>query len=147
MAAKSLKELGMEFFDLCETGKGWDACKKYCAGDATFRSQADPLKDCKTVEAYTGGFMVGICTVMPGCKYDLLSASWDDERKALTVASIFHGTHSAAAPGFPPPTNKTTKSDYVYVLFFNEEGKIREMIKIWNSHYACRELGWLPPSK
>ncbi|MDM8555884.1 hypothetical protein QUF75_14220 [Desulfococcaceae bacterium HSG7] len=24
-----------QFFDACETGKGWDACKAFCHSDAT----------------------------------------------------------------------------------------------------------------
>ena len=30
------------FFEACETGKGWTACKVYCKPDATFSSQTMP---------------------------------------------------------------------------------------------------------
>ena len=32
-----------KFFEACETGKGWDACKEYCMSDATFSAQSEPL--------------------------------------------------------------------------------------------------------
>lgn len=28
-----------DFFAACETGKGWDVCKTYCAPNATFAAQ------------------------------------------------------------------------------------------------------------
>jgi hypothetical protein len=31
------------FFEACEAGKGWEACKAYCKPDATFSAQAEPL--------------------------------------------------------------------------------------------------------
>jgi len=41
------------FFEACETGKGWEACKQFCKPDATFPCQADALADVKTLQAYT----------------------------------------------------------------------------------------------
>jgi hypothetical protein len=41
-----------------------------------------------------------------------------------------------------PPTGKSTRTDYVYVMEF-DGGKIRHMTKIWNSGWAMRELGWI----
>ena len=40
------------FFDACETGKGWEDCKKYCHSDATFSAQTGTLADINTVEGY-----------------------------------------------------------------------------------------------
>ena len=42
-----------QFFDACETGKGWEACQQYCQPQATFSAQADALDGVDTVEAYT----------------------------------------------------------------------------------------------
>ena len=42
-----------QFFDACETGKGWEACQQYCQLQATFLAQADALDGVDTVEAYT----------------------------------------------------------------------------------------------
>jgi hypothetical protein len=38
-----------DFFAACETGKGWEACKAYCAPNATFAAQAEPLVGIKTL--------------------------------------------------------------------------------------------------
>ena len=37
------------FFEACETGEGWEACKQFCKPDATFSCQADALADVKTL--------------------------------------------------------------------------------------------------
>ena len=39
----SITEVAERFFEACETGKGWDACKEYCRSDATFSAQAEAL--------------------------------------------------------------------------------------------------------
>ena len=41
----SIKETAEKFFDACETGKGWQACKSYCHPDATFSCQAEALAE------------------------------------------------------------------------------------------------------
>ena len=45
--------IARQFFDACEAGKGWDACKAYCHPNATFSAQAEPLTDVKTLQQYT----------------------------------------------------------------------------------------------
>lgn len=32
------------FFDACESGKGWDACRPYCHPEAAFSAQAGAAK-------------------------------------------------------------------------------------------------------
>lgn len=32
----SIMDTAKQFFDACETGKGWDGCKDYCQADASF---------------------------------------------------------------------------------------------------------------
>jgi len=40
-----------QFFDACETGKGWEGCKSYCTADATFSAQAaNRMRSSKDVE-------------------------------------------------------------------------------------------------
>jgi len=39
----SMKEAAAQFFDACETGKGWEACAQFCHPDASFSAQADAL--------------------------------------------------------------------------------------------------------
>jgi len=35
-----IKNTAKQFFDACETGKGWAGCKQYCHPAATFSAQA-----------------------------------------------------------------------------------------------------------
>jgi ketosteroid isomerase-like protein len=41
-----------------------------------------------------------------------------------------------------PPTGKSVRTDYVYVMEFEGE-KIRHMTKIWHAGLAMKELGWI----
>jgi len=59
-----------------------------------------------------------------------------------TFFATYHARH--AGDGGPvPPTNRETQSHYVYVLEMDGEDKVARMTKIWNAHWAMRELGWL----
>jgi hypothetical protein len=48
----AINEVATQFFEACEAGKGWEACKAYCKPDATFFAQAEPLADVRTLQAY-----------------------------------------------------------------------------------------------
>ena len=37
----SIEATAREFFDACETGKGWEVCQQWCHSDASFDCQAD----------------------------------------------------------------------------------------------------------
>lgn len=37
----NIVETAMAFFEVCETGKGWEACRHYCHDDASFSVQAN----------------------------------------------------------------------------------------------------------
>ncbi len=126
------------FFDACETGKGWDGCQAYCAPDATFSAQAEPLMDVKTLRDYTE-WMKGLLTVLTDGRYVVKSFATDAERNNVCAYGVFTGTHLAGGPC--PPTGKTTNTDYVYVMQF-AEGKIVYMSKIWHAGLALKELGW-----
>jgi ketosteroid isomerase-like protein len=135
----SITATAKDFFTACETGKGWEACKAYCAADATFAAQAEPLADVKTLAQYAD-WMKGLFTPLPNGSYEVKSFATDTERNNVTAYAIFSGTHTG--PGGPgAPTGKTTRSDYVYVMQF-KDGKISHMPKIWNSGLALKELGW-----
>ena len=43
-------ESANQFFDACETGKGWDYCKAFCHPDATFSSQTAVLSNAPSTE-------------------------------------------------------------------------------------------------
>jgi predicted ester cyclase len=127
------------FFDACETGKGWDGCKAYCTPDATFRAQASPLQDVKTLAQYAD-WMKGILALFPDGRYELISFATDDVRKNVAAYALFHATHTGQG-GPVPPTGRRMSTDYVYVMEFQGE-KISHMTKIWNAELALKEIGW-----
>eukprot|EP00466_Bigelowiella_natans_P017618 jgi/Bigna1/91546/estExt_fgenesh1_pg.C_1050031 len=128
-------------FNALESGKGWDAIKDSCTKDAAFTSQAGPLLSIKTLQGYAG-FMQGANAAMPGCTFEIVSSAYDKKRNNAQITSVFKGTHSKEVKGFPPVTNKSTVSDYTYVMFFDEDQKIKKILKVWNAHYSAGELGW-----
>ena len=90
-----------EFFAACDAGKGWEGCKTYCAPDASFSSQAEPLAEVNTLQQYAD-WMQGLMKMMPDGRYELKSFATDSERNNVTVYAIFKGTHTGE--GGPPPT-------------------------------------------
>ncbi|WP_419904295.1 ester cyclase [Kiloniella sp.] len=135
----SMKQNAHDFFDACETGKGWEVCQQWCHDGATFSVQADALADMTTIEGYTE-WVKSLSVPIPDGHYKLKSFAVDDERKNVTAASVFHGTHTVDA-GNGAPTGKSIATDYVYVMDFDGD-KIRHMTKIWNDGHALKQLGW-----
>lgn len=130
------------FFEACEAAKGWSGCQEYVADNATFSAQSDPLTDIETAEGYCEWMKAFGTKIAPGATYDLHAASYDEARRTATFFATYHARHTGDG-GPVPPTQKETHSDYVYVLQMGESGKIEHMTKIWNSHWAMRDLGWL----
>ncbi len=135
----SITEIAKDFFDACETGKGWDGCQAYCEADASFSSQAEPLAEMQTVNEYAD-WMKGLLAIIPDGSYEVKAFATDNERGSVSAYGIFSGTHTGEG-GPVPPTGKSVRSDYVYVMEFNGD-KIRHMTKIWNAGWAVKELGW-----
>lgn len=135
----SMMETARNFFEACETGKGWKVCKQWCHADATFSCQADAVADIDTLEAYTG-WMAGLLQMMPDGKYELRSFAADEERGNVSAYAVFRGTHTGDG-GPVPPTGKSVEGDYVYVMDFDGD-RIRHLTKIWNAPYAMKQLGW-----
>ncbi len=137
---ESIAAIAGRFFEACETGKGWQGCKEYCKADATFSAQAEPLAGIHSLQGYTE-WMKGLMGFMPDGRYEVKSFATDEARRNVCAYAVFSGTHSA--PGGPcPPTGRSVKSDYVYVMEF-DGNKIRHMTKIWNSGIAMKDLGWI----
>jgi predicted ester cyclase len=135
----SITSIAQEFFDACESGKGWQACSAYCAADATFSAQAEPLLDVRTLAQYTE-WMKGLMTVLPGARYEVKSFATDAARNNVSAYAVFHATHTG--PGGPvPATGRRTSADYVYVMQFGGD-KIVHMTKIWNAGLTLKDLGW-----
>ena len=136
---ESITQTAQAFFDACETGKGWAACRAYCHPDASFVAQAEPLADLRTLEQYSD-WMKGLLALVPDGSYAVKSFATDHERNNVCAYAVFSGTHTGEG-GPVPPTGKSTSSDYVYMMEF-QDGKISHMTKIWNAGWAMKELDW-----
>jgi predicted ester cyclase len=139
-ATESRTETAKEFFEACETGKGWAGCRAYCQSDASFSAQSEPLAEMTTLQEYTD-WMKGLLIFVPDGRYEVKSFATDDQRNNVCAYGVFSGTHSGDG-GPMPPTGKSTSTDYVYVMEF-DDGKISHMTKIWNAGWAMKELGWM----
>ena len=135
----TMAETAREFFEACETGKGWEVCSQFCTPEASFSAQAEPLAGLDTLEGYAD-WMKGLFTPVPNGSYELRSFAIDEERGNVCAYAVFSGTHTGEG-GPIPPTGRSTASDYVYVMEF-EGDKITHMTKIWNSGATLKELGW-----
>jgi predicted ester cyclase len=136
----SITEIAKKFFEACDTGKGWEACKQYCKADATFSAQAEPLADIRSLQQYAD-WMTWLLTFISDARYELKSFATDADRKSVCAYGVFSGTHTGKG-GPCPPTGKSMKTDYVYVMEFDGD-RIRHMTKIWHAGLAMKELGWV----
>ena len=134
----SITESAQAFFEACETGKGWGVCQAWCAPDATFAAQAEPLAEIHSLEHYTE-WMKGLMSVLTDGTYAVKSFATDEARNNVCAYGVFSGTHLANGPC--PPTGRKVVTDYVYVMQF-ADGRIAHMTKIWHSGLALRQLGW-----
>jgi predicted ester cyclase len=135
----SMSDTAAQFFQACETGKGWEGCSQYCTDDATFSAQAEPLADVKDLKGYTE-WMKGLMSLMPDGSYDLKAFATDDDRDSVVAYAVFSGTHTGEG-GPVAPTGKRVSSDYVYVMKFDGD-RIGHMTKVWHSGIALQQLGW-----
>ena len=135
----SMKDTAMEFFEACESGKGWAECHKHCHGAATFSSQTGALGGVNSLEAYTD-WMKSLFTPVPDASYEIKSFAVDETRKNVAAYGVFRGTHSGQG-GPVPPTGKKVEADYVYVMNFDGD-RIRHLTKIWNDGFSLKQLGW-----
>ena len=138
-ATPTITDTARAFVEACERGRGWNACSAYCHSDATFGAQAEPLAEVTTLKDYAD-WMRGMLGVVPDGDYEIKSFAVDERRNNVCLYAVFSATHTGEG-GPVPPTGKSTRSDYVYVMDF-ENGKIKHMTKIWNAGWAMKELGW-----
>jgi len=135
----NIASVAKDFFEAVDTGQGWSVCKAYCTSSASFSAQAEPLDEIKTLEGYAE-WMKGLMVFMPNGRYQVRSFAVDEARQNVSVFGVFSATHTGEG-GPCPPTGRSTKTDYVYVMDFDGD-RIRHMTKIWNAGWAMRELGW-----
>jgi len=129
-----------DFFDACETGQGWDACKPYCHPDATFAAQSGVLAEVDTLAGYCD-FMKSMYTPVPDGHYDLKFIAADESDRTVAAIATFHGTQTGPR-GAEPPTGKKVASDYAYLMQF-DGNRIKHMTKVWNDAAALQQLGWI----
>jgi len=134
-----IRQTAQQFFENCETGKGWEECRAYCHEKASFAAQVDALDGIDTLEGYTD-WMKGMMTPLPDGQYEIRSFAVDQARNTVTAYAVFRATHTGEG-GPVPPTGRSMEADYVYVMAF-DDGKIRHMTKIWNDAISLRQLGW-----
>ena len=132
-------ETAKAFFEACETGQGWDGCKRFCHEGASFSCQADALAEIATLADYAE-WMKGLLTPVPDGRYKLTAFALDDMRGTIVATAEFHGTQTGEG-GPVAPTGQAVVSDYAYVMQFDGE-KGSHMTKIWNDVHALRGLGW-----
>lgn len=135
----TMTEIAEKFFVACETGRGWEGCKAFCAPGATFSAQAEPLAKIATLEGYCN-WMKAILGPLADGRYELKSFAVDEKRRNVAAYAVFHGTHTGEG-GPVPPTGKCTATDYVYVMQFTGDS-ISHMTKVWHSGLAVKDLGW-----
>ena len=117
----AIKQTALDFFDACETGKGWAVCKQWCQEGATFSAQTDMLAEVTTLEGYTD-WMRDLYVPMPDARYEMLAFAVDEERNTVVGAAVFHATHTGEG-GPVPPTGKAVAADYCYVMKFEGEDR------------------------
>ncbi len=138
----NLLENAIEFFQNCESAKGWEACKEYVQGNGQFSCQAEPLAEVNEIKDYVE-WMAGLGnTALAGSSFEIHASALDEAAKTALVFATFTATHSGEG-GPVPPTNKTAKSHYVFALKMNDQGLIESATKIWNSSWALKGLGWM----
>lgn len=135
----NILEPARNFFEACETGKGWAACQAYCSPDASFSSQTGALADISTLEGYCE-WMKNLLIPIPDGNYELKCFAADEDNNSVAAVAVFHGTQTG--PGGPvEPTGNKVAADYVYHMEF-EGDRIKHMTKIWNDTISLQQLGW-----
>jgi predicted ester cyclase len=135
----TISDTAADFFEACETGKGWDECKTWCHEGATFACQSNVLADTTTLEAYTE-WTKAILTPIPDGHYELKGFATDADRSVVLASAVFKGTQTGEG-GPVPPTGNNIATNYVYAMEFDGD-KIRHLTKIWNDGDGLKQLGW-----
>ena len=132
-------ESAKQFFEGCETGKGWDVCNEFCHPEATFASQTTALAGISTLEEYCE-WMKNLFTPVPDGHYELKFFAMDETTNSAAAFAIFHGTQTGEG-GPVPATGNSISADYVYHMEFDGD-RIKHMTKIWNDIISLQQLGW-----
>ena len=110
-------ESARQFFEACETGKGWEGCKEFCHSDATFSSQTGALSEISSLEGYCE-WMKNLLIPIPDSHYELKFFGVDETTNSVAAFAVSHGTQTGPE-GPVPPTGKTIAADFVYHMVFD----------------------------
>lgn len=135
----TIAETAMAFFEVCESGKGWQECRRYCHDDAGFNVQALSLEHLKTIEAYSDS-MPHLMEILPDAHCEVISVATDEKRQTVIAYVRFCGTHTGINEPVPA-TGKSVISDYAFIMRMRG-GKVAEVTKVWNDNHASVQLGW-----
>ena len=83
-----------------------------------------------TVKEYVD-WCEGFGKICPGATFTVKFKTFDEATSTAIFVCTYHATHTGEG-GPVEPTNKSTDSDYVYMLKFNDEDKVESMHKTWN---------------
>ena len=92
----SIEQTAHAFFEACETGGGWEACREFCHEGAGFACQAEALAGTATVAAYAE-WMKGLLTPIPDGRYALTAFAVDTGRATVVATAVFEGTQTGPA--------------------------------------------------
>jgi len=124
---KTMTRRSQEFFDCCETGKGWAGCSKFVSNeDAPFSIGAvdalpgPPVTDAKSVKDYLE-WMAGVVHEFGArASYEVKAQGFDQTTMTVMYYAVFMGY-----------------SDYVYMIkMCPKDMKVCGMRKVWNDQYA-----------
>jgi len=110
------------FFEQCDYGKGWDACKAYCQQDATFETEAETLSAINTLDTYCDWMTDAIDMFDDNVEIEIKAEAYDRQRDIVLIYAEIRGNLILG------PEPLFAKTDYVYVLKF-DYGKISHMAK------------------
>ena len=112
------------FFNECDGGKGWEACKTYCHADASFETEAETLAAIVTLDTYCDWMIDALTMFDDTVEVEVKAEAHDETRDIVLVYAEIRGNIIIG------PEPMYAKTDYVYVMHF-DGGKIRHMSKVW----------------
>ena len=108
-----------QFFEACEAGEGWDVCKAYCTSNATFAAQSRAAHPGAIHRLDEGADRVH-------ARWTLRAEGVRHRSRAQQRMRLCRFLRHPYRPGGPcPPTGKSTKTDYVYVMDFEATSSAR----------------------
>ena len=78
------------FFDECDGGKGWDACKKYCHAEASFETEAETLAAIVTLDTYCDWMTDALKMFDDTVEVEVKAEAHDETRNIVLVLSLIH---------------------------------------------------------